>query len=76
MSRNTGEGHAKIKMLRLMQWFVPLTSLVMAGLCYVFIGDEFAQYICIGLIFLATAEFFVLRSVATKAERKMERGRG
>ena len=76
MTRNTGDGYAKVKALRLMQWFVPVTSLLMAGLCYVFIGDAFAQYICVGLIFLAAAEFFGLRSVATKAERRMQRDRG
>jgi len=66
----------KAKMFALLQYIVPLSTLVFAGIIWLVMDDEISRYICTGLGILATVEFFTLRYLATKMERQAQRDRG
>lgn len=66
----------KAKIFALLQYIVPLTTLVFAGVVWFVMPDDLSPYICAGLAVLAAVEFFTLRHLATKMERQAQRDRG
>ena len=66
----------KAKTFAMLQYIVPLSTLVFAGIIWFVMQDEMTTYICAGLVGLAVIEFFSFRHLANKIERQAQRDRG
>ena len=66
----------KAKMFALLQYLVPLTTLVMAGFVWSVFESDFGTYVAMAFIGVAVLEFFILRYLAIKTDRQAQRDRG
>lgn len=66
----------KAKMFAMLQYLVPLSTLVFAGVIWFVMQDDITTYIYTGLAVLAGVEFFSFRHLANKIERQAQRDRG
>lgn len=66
----------RAKLMAMLQFAVPVTTLIMAVMCWLIMPEDLKPYVCAGLVVLAAIEFFTLRAFASKLGRQAERDRG
>ncbi len=73
---NTPSSAQRARSLSILQFFVPVTTLCLAAVLWFVLSEPLNDYVMGGLLILATGEFFMLRSYASKMVRQAERDRG
>ena len=61
----------KVKSLRLLQWLVPLSTVIVAVGLYVGIGGDIGKLAGGIFLLMGAGEFFMFRAMADKAERDL-----